>query len=328
MEKQIDYLSKLELKSNLKIQNRIEKILIIKKKYFIVKSLNEISVYLIDSNKMKFKIPLKETNDKKYYYNYNFIFDFNYKLRLLDNKDNKTEYKLLTDKYLIEANFNKNKWKIISELERGIYIYNLDIIILDKGFICIKDKKGKIKQKIKSLHEVIYGLYEIKDKYLILNTVESFRIFNINNYEILYLKENCIYSHGYKHPFILNDQTLVFSSLLNPYIEGSEKYIFVDLNNLSERYVENISYNFDDYDSTNKLFIIHKFTENIYLQCEVVEDTREKRWSIVKEKNNRLSFIKKLDDKKLFGNNIYFLSDNLIITWNFLGTTIKFIYYN
>ncbi len=59
-----------------------------------------------------------------------------------------------------------------------------------------------------------------------------------------------------------------------------------------------------------------------------MEDTREKRWSIVKEKNNRLSFIKKLDDKKLFGNNIYFLSDNLIITWNFQGTTIKFIYYN
>jgi len=55
---QKDYLKKLELKSILKVKEKIEKIIIIKNKYLLVKSLNEISVYLINNNKLKFKILL------------------------------------------------------------------------------------------------------------------------------------------------------------------------------------------------------------------------------------------------------------------------------
>ena len=106
------YLSKLKLKSVLEIKNEIEKILILKNKYFIVKSLNEIEIYSIDTNKLKFKIPLDEDISlyKEHYYKYNdFIFDYNYKLRLINNEENINIYKLLTDKYLIEINLNKNK---------------------------------------------------------------------------------------------------------------------------------------------------------------------------------------------------------------------------
>ena len=121
-----NYFSKLELKNVLEIKNEIEKILILKNKYFIVKSLNEIEIYSIDTNKLKFKIPLDEDISlyKEHYYIYNdFIFDYNYKLRLINNEENINIYKLLTDKYLIEINLNNNKWKIINKLEKGIYIY-------------------------------------------------------------------------------------------------------------------------------------------------------------------------------------------------------------
>ena len=55
-----DYLKKLELKSNLKVKDKIEKIIIIQNKYLLVKSFNEISIYLINSNKLKFNISLNE----------------------------------------------------------------------------------------------------------------------------------------------------------------------------------------------------------------------------------------------------------------------------
>ena len=55
-----DYLKKLELKSNLKVKDKIEKIIIIQNKYLLVKSFNEIAVYLVDSSKLKFNISLNE----------------------------------------------------------------------------------------------------------------------------------------------------------------------------------------------------------------------------------------------------------------------------
>ena len=153
---------------------------------------------------------------------------------------------------------------------------------------------------------------------------------NNNNYDILYSKENCIYAHGYKHPYLLDENTIIFSTLLNPYIELSEQYIVLDLNNFSEKLILNIPYDNEDYDSINKLFIIHKFDKNIYLQYEVTENgynEKGKKWSIVKENNYRLSFIKKFDDKNLFGNYLHFISNNLIIALDIFGKTIKFVHY-
>jgi len=331
--KKNDYFSKLELRSILNIKNDIENILIIKNKYFLVKTLNEISVYLVDTNNLKFKIPLNEDKERHYnkVYYHQFIFDFNYKLRLINNEENINTYKLLTDKYLIEINLNKNLWKIINKLEKGIYISNLDILINDHGGTYILDQKKKLKKRIENIGYV-YGIYEIKNKYLIINDKIMFRIFDINNYELLYSKKNYYYPWGYKHPYILNDQTIVFSSLLNPYINNTEKYIFVNLNDFSERLVKNIPYHDYEYDSCNQLFIIHKFNKNIYLQYEYVNENVEerfkKRWSIVEENNNKLSFIKKFDTKNLFGDNLYFLSDHLILSWNFMGNIIKFVYYD
>ena len=323
-----NYFSKLELKSVLEIKKEIDKILILKNKYFIVKSSNEIEIYSIDTNKLKFKIPLDEDISlyKEHYYKYNdFIFDYNYKLRLINNEENINIYKLLTDKYLIEINLNNNKWKIINKLEKGIYIYNLDVLVQKNHKVAyILDQQGKLKKQIEGF-DILYGLYEIKDKYLIINDNRKFRIFDINNYQLLFSKENCIYPWGYKHPYILDDRTIIFSSLLNIYINKSEKYIFVDLNNFSKKYVENIPYNEDDYDTANKLFIIHKFEENIYLQYEI--SGIKKRWSIVKKKNNKFTFIKKFDDKNMLGDNLYFLSKDLLIAWNFRGKTIKFVHY-
>ena len=266
-----NYFNKLELTSILVTKDEIEKVLIIKKKYFIVKSFGEISIYSIKSNKLKFKIPLNEKKDDQYHHMIfnigKFIFDFDYKLRLINKKQNNI-YELLTDRHLIEINLNKNEWKIINELEKGIYISNLDVLLY-KHPLQIYDKEGKLKKEIKrnQFFGGIFGLYEIKKKYLIINSHMEFIILDINNnYKILYSKENCYYDHGYKHPYVLDENTIIFSTLLNPYIEQSYQYIVLDLNNFSEKLIWNIYYNEGDYDSINKLFIIHRVKTNIYLQ--------------------------------------------------------------
>ena len=125
-----DYLKKLELKSILKMKNIIEKIAIIKNKYLLVKSFNEIAVYLVNSNKLKFSTSLneeikeikeiKEIQNKKFNYLNEFIFDYNYKLRIINKEEKSDTYKLLTDKNLIEINLKKNEWKIIGKLKEGI----------------------------------------------------------------------------------------------------------------------------------------------------------------------------------------------------------------
>ena len=116
-----DYLKKLELKSILKMKNTIEKIAIIKNKYLLVESFNEIAIYLINTNKLKFKIPLKEEKiiDEPIYRNSK-IFNYNFKLRIINYEKKTNSFKLITDKYLIEADFDKKKWKIINKLKRSL----------------------------------------------------------------------------------------------------------------------------------------------------------------------------------------------------------------
>ena len=332
--KKKDYLRNLEIKSILKLENMIEKVLIINDKYFAVKTNNEIAIYLINTIELKFRIPLKPLNKEKKHDKLlkRYIFDYNYKLRIINNEEKSDTYILLTDKNLIEINFKKNEWKIISELKEGIYLFNLNVLLFRDNFIQILDQKGKLKGKIKLRfsNNLLYGLYEIKNKYLIINLHLIFIILDINNnYKLLYSKENCIYDRGYQHPYILDEQTIIFSTILNIYIPGVEKYIFLDLNNFSERLVENISYEDEEYyyESKNKLFIIHKFDNNIYLQFETTEFYKGKKWSIVELKDKRFKFIKKFNDKGILGDNLHFLTDNLILTWDFLGTTIKFVHY-
>jgi hypothetical protein len=132
-----DYLKKLELKSILKMKNKIEKIAIIKNKYLLVKSFNEIAIYLINTNKLKFKIPLKE--EKIINEPIRRINDL--KLRIINYEKNTNSYRLITDKYLIEVDFDKNKWKIINKLKKGVYLFNLDVLNEFK----ILDPKGKLK---------------------------------------------------------------------------------------------------------------------------------------------------------------------------------------
>ncbi len=313
----------------------IEKVLIINDKYFAVKKNNEIAIYLINTIELKFRIPLKPLDEEKKndYLFKRYIFDYNYKLRIINNEEKSDTYKLLTDKNLIEINFKKNEWKIISELKEGIYLFNLNVLLFRDNFIQILDQKEKLKGKIKLRfsNNLLYGLYEIKNKYLIINLNLIFIILDINNnYKLIYSKKNCIYDRGYQHPYILDEQTIIFSTILNFYIPGVENYIFLDLNNFSVRLVENISYYEDEeycYESFNKLFIIHKFDNNIYLQFETTVFYEGKKWSIVELKDNRFKFIKKFNDKGILGDNLHILTDNLILTWDFLGTTIKFVHY-
>ena len=229
---------------------------------------------------------------------------------------------MLTDKHLIEVNFDKNKWKIINKLEKGIYLFNLDVLIGDR----ILDQKGIIKKQLGCCP--VYGLYEIKEKDLIINSTSEFLIFDINNnYKKLYSKENAIYDFCYKHPSFLNEQIIIFPAILNPYVSDSYDFIFLnfDFDNFSERSVE-CYFNEKDFENCNKLFIIHKFEDKIYLQLQKSGD--DKIWSIVIEDEDFFSCIKSLDDKKLFGDNLHFLPNNLIISWDFKGTIIKFIKYD
>ena len=55
----------------------------------------------------------------------------------------------------------------------------------------------------------------------------------------------------------------------------------MDLNNFSEKLVENIPYNTNDYDSNNQLNIIHKFDNNIYLKYEVKHYNYNKKGKMV-----------------------------------------------
>ena len=130
-----------------------------------------------------------------------------------------------------------------------------------------------------------------------------------------------------KHLFILNDQTIIFSATLNAYVDNSENFIFLDLKNLKERSVYSC-FDSDHYDSCNKVFITHQFENNIYLQLE--KAGKGNIWTIVKEDKTRFPHficIKSLDDKKLLGEYLHFLSNNLIISWNCFGNNISFIHY-
>ena len=328
-----DYLKKLELKSNLKVKDKIEKIIIIQNKYLLVKSFNEIAVYLVDSNKLKFKISLneeiKEIKEKNDIYEKRFndaikefIFDYNFKLRIINYEKKTNSYRLITDKYLIEVDFDKNKWKIINKLKKGVYLFNLDVLNDFK----ILDPKGKLKKKLEFNN---FDIYEIKGKYLIINSETEFLILDIkNNYKKLYSKkQNSHYDWMDKHLFILNDQTIIFSATINSYVDKSENFIFLDLKNLKERSVY-CYFDIDHYDSCNKVFITHQFENNIYLQLEKAGEGNI--WTIVKEDKTRFPHficIKSLDDKKLLGDYLHFLSNNLIISWNCFGNNISFIHY-
>ena len=318
-----DYLKKLELKSILKMKNKVEKIAIIKNKYLLVKSFNEIQIYLINTNKLKFKIPLKEEKIiNEPIYRRIKMFNYNFKLRIINYDKNTNSYRLITDKYLIEVDFDKNKWKIINKLKKGVYLFNLDVLNEFK----ILDPKGKLK---KQLEYYLFEIYEIKGKYLIINSETEFLILDIkNNYKKLYSKkQNSPYDWITKHPFILNDQTIIFSANINVYVENSENFIFLDLKNLKERSVYSY-FDFDHYDSCNKVFITHQFENNIYLQLEKAGEGNI--WTIVKEDKTRYPHficIKSLADKKLLGDYLHFLSNNLIISWNCFEKNISFIHY-
>ena len=151
------------------------------------------------------------------------------------------------------------------------------------------DQKGKLKKKIKDLQYPFFlcGLYEIKNKFLIINLQLLFIILDLkNNYEILYSRKKNPYEYSYKSPRVLDEQTIIYSAYRNLYIDDALYFNFLDLNNFTERFVRSIPYDEDDYESHNRLFIIHKFDNNIFLQFETSEFYRysKKKWSIVELK--------------------------------------------
>ena len=83
----------------------------------------------------------------------------------------------------------------------------------------------------------MFEIYEIKGKYLIINSETEFLILDIKkNYKKLYSKkQNSPYDWAQKHPFILNDQTIIFSATLNIYVNYSDNFIFFDLKNLKKK---------------------------------------------------------------------------------------------
>ena len=176
------------------------------------------------------------------------------------------------------------------------------------------------------------GLYEIKNKFLIINLQHTFIILDLkNNYEILYSRKKNPYEYSYRSPRVLDEQTIIYSAYRNLYIEDALHFNFLDLNNFTERFVWSIPYDEDDYESHNRLFIIHKFDNNTFLQFQTSENYFGKKWSIVELKVDKniehFIFVKKFDDRGILGDNVYFLPDKLIITWDFIGKTKKFVHY-
>ena len=108
----------------------------------------------------------------------------------------------------------------------------------------------------------------------------------------------------------------------NPYDYGHvnvtyDKFIFINLNTFEETYVPVV----DKYDFWEAPKLIHKFNGGKYLHYQ------EHNWKIVKITGEEFEIVEELKDEKILGENVYFLDNNEIITFNFGESKIRFLKY-
>ena len=333
-----------------------------KEKFLVVKSVNQICIYYLNSKKLKFKIHLDSKNNE--YYD-DHPYSNKDKLEIVDNKYYKelptNSFLLITKKYKIEIYLQQNKGKIIDSIsnyfdnfksrnlsikvsnniiEFGEFISNLDIFSQGKDLENLKENKDKyfiyffnknfylekkFEKKGGSITFEINGKFFIH--YIYMRGLSTSSVYDINNsYQKIYEK---IYFHQGNLTTIDNCKYLIFPppSDFNFGYEFNRpcKYTFFNLENFSERLIEISD---EVYNSWDEPIIIHKFKCKKYLRCQSpCFGIKKSKWTIIEEKEGKFFQKEKADDDKILGDNTLFLKNNVIISWNFTEKIITFLSY-
>ena len=334
-----------------------------KEKFLIVKSINQICIYYLDSKKLKFKIQLDSENNE--YYDepddHDYFID---KLEIVDNKYYKelppNSFLLITKKYKIEIDLQQNKGNIIDSvsnyfdnyksknlsieissdvINNGEFISNLDVFSHENDlekyghflYIYFFNKNFYLEKKFNKVGPTdktfeINGKYFIHYFYARGNSTSS--VYDIkNSYQEICKKK---YFHEGHLTTIDNCKFLIFPPP-SDFDYGYEynrpcKYTFFNLENFSERLIEISD---EVYDYGDEPMIIHKFKGEKYLRCQSpgFDISGKTKWTIIEEKEGKFFPKEKADDDNILGDNTLFLKNNVIISWNFKENIIKFLSY-
>ena len=352
-----------------KIQNILlldEKYVSSKEKILIVKSRSHIYIYFLESKNLKFKIQLRnekledDDDEDDDVYNYDSRYDILDKLEIVDEKYYKelplNSFLLITKKYKIEINLDKNKGKIVGTIydyfdsyksensliniashiiKHGEYISNLDVFSQgmleneeDGNYIYFFNQKFHLEKKIEK--RINGRTFELCGKYFIhyfyMRGGSTTSVYDINNnYQEIYSKT---FYHQGNLSFIDNNKYLILPPSPDDYDNDCYKYTFVNLENFSDRLIDvrELCGNYND-----EPMIIHKFKGQKYLQCVSpgfwCGKIQNSNWSIIEEKEGKFILKEKAMEDCVLGDNLLFLKNNVIISWHFNGYHIHFLNY-
>ena len=329
-----------------------------KEKFLIVKSANQISIYYLESKKLKFKIQLDSKNKNNE--NNDYYID---KLEIADNKYYKelpqNSFLLITKKYKIEIDLQQNKGKIIDSIynyfdnfksknlsikipndiiENGEFISNLDIFSQGQDLENLEESNYSIYffnknfYLEKKFNKFLGETFEINGKFFIhyfyARGASTSSVYDINNsYQQIYEKR---YFHLGNLTTIDNCKYLVFPPP-SDFDFGYEynrpcKYTFFNLENFSERLIEMCD---EVYQNHEEPTIIHIFKGEKYLRCDMSfhRINGKSKWTIIEEKEGKFFQKEEANDDKILGDNPLFFKNNMIISWNFNEKIIKFLCY-
>ena len=359
--------------SQIKNKENIQSILLLDEKYIsgkdkflIVKSENQVSIYYLESKKLKFRIKLdskinKSNENEEYHEDTHDITD---KLEVIDTKYYKNlppnSFLLITKKYKIEIDLDKNKGKIIDSIynyfnifksknssikipndiiNSGEFVSNLDVFSHGKNleiegdkdyiynnFIYFFSKSFHLQKKIEKFDSG--RTFDINGKYFIhyfyMRGGSTTSVYDINNnYQQVYEKR---YYHQGNLTFIADNKYLILPPSPDGYDNEFHLYTFVNLENFSDKKID-ASNEVHNYGA--EPMIVHKFKENKYLQCESSGFWigKKTKWTIIEEKEGKFIQIEEINNDEILGDNPLFFKKNEIITWNFNEKIIKFLSY-
>ena len=322
-------------------KSKIDNLIVLDKKYIFVRSNNgsteEINIYSIETKSLILKIPLKgkEENERWLFINKGL------EIYMKDEKEiNLKKILLISDIYLIEINLVNYYYKFVKILSKGQFLSNLDIIEIDdkvftsipyapfktfnsqdKGIVNVYDYEGNLKVKM-NLIFVPRKKYEINGKFLITYSynrgLSTTTIIDMRNNYKKVLEKSYLHFDIYGFP---DKDTIILPP--NPSTElGDEKihgkFIVFDLNTFEVKYLSLYVFEYDHFYAPK---LTHKLNDEKYLFYKA------KKWKIVKYNGESFENIEELNDENILGENIYFLNQNRIITYNFGESQIKFLKY-
>ena len=342
-----------KIETNEKIENIIlvdDKYTTLKEKLIIVLSHPDdnthiiISIYYLESKKLKFKFQIDHPKIDLEEINESFIFPD--KLEIINHKYYKdlpvNTILLITKRCKILINLEKNKGKLIDSLYNSKddniikfeYISNLDIFGLDcelSGTVYFLNQDLNIKIKHRKLIHFYLSIKtcDVNDKFFILyfycRNCSTTTVYDIkNNYNIIYQRSYC-----HCHFSIIDNKLLILppSEGFDGLSPGFDGFAFFNLENLSERI-------FEDHTGFkgNEPIIIKKFKGEFYLMCTADHfdgsNLRKKNdWRIVKEIEGKLIKKEKLINNGILNDNLIFLNNNFILSWNYKGNIINILSY-